>query len=279
MGSTPTYQGYVYEAASPLNVTMTVGSCLVGAAEETGTYAAFFNGFQNISAITTTSSTVWTRTSTPPGIQLIFDLYNSQITTVLSGPPTQTGNLSIYLIGYQNSPTVVSAGSKGPGLWRYPTNLTLIPADQYSYVTATWANSLLQLSVGPFTALGTYRFSTYSVSSESLCAGSQTPVYVFENNQSCTYYYGFTFKNDFASLATNPNPKPANATWNCSDQVLLMNSSGTTNSIKAVQDYCPACSLQFNGTSGHIDAFNTSNQSCNPHSFNDLGSFFGVRLR
>jgi hypothetical protein len=81
-----------------------------------------------------------------------------------------------------------------------------------------------------------------------------------------------------SSIATSPNPNPANSTWTCSDKVLLVNSSDATDSIKAVQDYCPACSGDFRGQRGHVDTF-ISNQSCSAHDFNDYGNFTAIRLR
>ncbi|HEX3681478.1 MAG TPA: hypothetical protein VHU83_02975, partial [Bryobacteraceae bacterium] len=80
------------------------------------------------------------------------------------------------------------------------------------------------------------------------------------------------------NLATTPDPNPANASWNCSDQVLLINSSDQNNTTGGVADYCPACSSGFNGTSGHIDHYSSS-QSCTAHSFTDYGNYYAIRLR
>jgi hypothetical protein len=103
--------------------------------------------------------------------------------------------------------------------------------------------------------------------------GSNTFVQVNSVTGSCnsTLYSG-------SSLATSPSPT-SRSTFNCADQVLLMSTGGQAQSIRSVQDSCAACSGQFNGANGHIDAFNTTSQSCNPHSFPDLGNYFAIRLR
>lgn len=75
------------------------------------------------------------------------------------------------------------------------------------------------------------------------------------------------------SLATNPNPNPPNSTWECGDQVLLINSNNQNNSTQVAQDYCPACS-----TPGHIGAF-ASSQACSVNLLADYGNFYAIRLR
>jgi hypothetical protein len=74
------------------------------------------------------------------------------------------------------------------------------------------------------------------------------------------------------SVATNPNPT-ADTTWECGDQVLLVNGSDQNNSTKTVQDYCPACS-----TPGQIDSFSSS-QACSVSQLPDYGNFYAIRLR
>lgn len=86
------------------------------------------------------------------------------------------------------------------------------------------------------------------------------------------------------SLATNPNPSPSNTAWTCNDNVLLVNTGNDqTDSVKVVQDYCPACSSGFGppswgNTVAHIDTF-SSYTSCSSHSASDYGNFTAIRLR
>lgn len=75
------------------------------------------------------------------------------------------------------------------------------------------------------------------------------------------------------SIATNANPNPANATWRCGDQVLVINSSNVNNPAKTVQDFCPGCS-----TPGHIDTLSSSH-ACDVHLLPDYGNFYAIRLR
>ena len=80
------------------------------------------------------------------------------------------------------------------------------------------------------------------------------------------------------TVAVYPNPKPVNATWNCSDTVQLVTTSDANQAQKSVKDYCPACSSGFNGTSGHIDDY-TSSPACSGHAVGDYGNFLTIRLR
>jgi hypothetical protein len=75
------------------------------------------------------------------------------------------------------------------------------------------------------------------------------------------------------SLATYPSPRPANETWRCSDQVLLVDGQGRADSIKTVQDSCPACA-----GGSHIDTYSSS-PACNVGSLVDYGNFNAIRLR
>ena len=79
------------------------------------------------------------------------------------------------------------------------------------------------------------------------------------------------------SIATFPFPSPSSF-WNCSDQVLLVNGSNQNDSVKTVQDACPACSGGFGQTNGHIDTYSSS-MACGAHSLGDYGNFYGIRLR
>ena len=89
-----------------------------------------------------------------------------------------------------------------------------------------------------------------------------------------TFTYGTT-------IATNPNPNAdPTGQWNCKDQVLLVNNNNSFDSIKTVQDLCPACSGDSRGASGHIDVYSSS-QACTPHNAADYPNspFYGIRLR
>jgi len=81
------------------------------------------------------------------------------------------------------------------------------------------------------------------------------------------------------SLATNPNPKTdPSGQWNCSDQVMLLNSNSSIDSTRAVQDFCPACSSYPTGTNGHIDMY-SSTQACYKVGDYPNSPLFGIRLR
>jgi len=79
------------------------------------------------------------------------------------------------------------------------------------------------------------------------------------------------------SLATYPGPLDSGSSWNCGDSVLLVDpNTGGANSVRVVQDRCPACS-----DGAHIDAY-SANTSCNPHLNIDLtppsgGKFTAIR--
>ncbi len=78
------------------------------------------------------------------------------------------------------------------------------------------------------------------------------------------------------TVATFPDPRTdTSGTWNCSDQVLLIDGNNGTNSIKTVQDLCPVCAdSRYN----HIDTYST-NTACDAHSFVDYGQFYGIKNR
>lgn len=78
------------------------------------------------------------------------------------------------------------------------------------------------------------------------------------------------------SIATNPDPYNASATdAKCGDNNLLVNTGGINFSVKSVQDLCPACVKDFNGTKGHIDNY-VSDEACDAHHFIDQGNFFTI---
>ena len=79
------------------------------------------------------------------------------------------------------------------------------------------------------------------------------------------------------SLATYLGPLDSGSPWNCGDNVLLVDpNTGKANSVRVVQDRCPAC---VDGA--HIDAY-SANTSCDPHQNIDLtppsgGKFTAIR--
>ena len=78
------------------------------------------------------------------------------------------------------------------------------------------------------------------------------------------------------SMATYPNPaSDQTGAWNCSDEVMILNSNNSINATMSVQDKCPRCQ-NFN----QIDIF-TSSQACSPYSTLDYPNspLYGIRLR
>ncbi len=67
-----------------------------------------------------------------------------------------------------------------------------------------------------------------------------------------------------SSVATNPFPNSGIGARTCSDSVLLVDGNDATDSVKAVQDTCPACSSDFRGQNAHIDVF-SSYAACGGH--------------
>lgn len=89
-----------------------------------------------------------------------------------------------------------------------------------------------------------------------------------------------------ATLATNPFPT-ALGTWQCDDPVMLFDPRNAADSVKLVEDGCPACSGGFGGdqqsdpnTVAHIDTY-TSSPGCRAHdpSIADYVNFYGIRIR
>jgi hypothetical protein len=79
-------------------------------------------------------------------------------------------------------------------------------------------------------------------------------------------------------LPTNPGAQDPSPKFSCSSKVLLVNSGGQTSSIKAVQDYWPACSGDFRGQLAHIGTY-TSWPACDGHSIGDLPPMFAIRVK
>jgi len=84
------------------------------------------------------------------------------------------------------------------------------------------------------------------------------------------------------SVAVSPDPTSAPSDQlQCSDNVLLVDSSDNTNSIMVVGDTCPACSGGFNGQNGHIDVFSSlpTCQGSGDGAVVDYGNFTAIRTR
>ena len=65
--------------------------------------------------------------------------------------------------------------------------------------------------------------------------------------------------------------------WACGDNVLMVDlNTAQTNSIRVVQDNCPACRGAFGGQLAHIDAYSGSG-ACG--GIVDTGNFFSIKLR
>ena len=281
----------------------------------------------------------WSRSSTPPGLQLNVDLYNGKVGATLTGQ-NKVGNFSLVINGAGQSTILGQQNSAGTSSLTFSLKRTALNPGQYSSVVATWDDINLTVPVA-FKVLGPTRFSTYNVPVENGCSGNPTPVWIFENDVKSCLVYSDALMSDFyaatnlngtgqsishgllkpydatwlakfcslppgatngkngntfvrvssvtgscksvlsagVSLATSPNPNPTNATWKCSDGVLLVNSgSDQTDSIKMVQDNCPACSGDYRGQDGHIDTF-SSYKSCGGHDAADYGNFTTIRLR
>ena len=132
----------------------------------------------------------WTRISNSPGIILTFNLGagNAVITLTAAG---KSGTISITLNQGSSSAYTLKEtanATSGNSFYTISFDRTQIPAQAYTSATATLDDLSVTVPVS-FTALGNYRFSQYNTPTEQYCAGGATPVYVFENNQTCTYYY------------------------------------------------------------------------------------------
>ena len=78
---------------------------------------------------------------------------------------------------------------------------------------------------------------------------------------------------DNTSVATYPNPVTDTTTFGCGDNLSLITSSNGNQARKYPEDYCPSCNTGFNGLSGHIDNYSTS-QSCRAGVVGDYGNYW-----
>jgi hypothetical protein len=127
-----------------------------------------------------------------------------------------------------------------------------------------------------FTA-GNQLLLTYAVTSQS-CSSSLPPGAVLDTGvrpwpgntyqvvPSVTGACGKTLYSG-SSVATYPGPHDANTQFSCSSKILVLDSAGNTNSIKAVQDRCPYVGCGVDAP--HIDTY-TSAQACRPKAIDDL---------
>jgi hypothetical protein len=77
------------------------------------------------------------------------------------------------------------------------------------------------------------------------------------------------------SIASYPYPVggSAGAPYACGDDILLVTSGNANQAEKSIADSCPACSGGFNGTSGHMDDYSSS-QACSANSLGDYGNYW-----
>ena len=73
-----------------------------------------------------------------------------------------------------------------------------------------------------------------------------------------------------SSTARYPNPA---VNGSCEDTFAAINAADTSTLSMSTDDYCPACSGDFRGTNGHIDAYSSA-QACVPGALADLGNFW-----
>ncbi len=342
-----TVQQSLTASATILNCSQLSETCISGSGSGCGGVAAASGGRlirrsslsigKNPKGAAASTSTTWTRSSNPPGLQVTVDLNKGVVGAILSGR-NKTGALTVKINGPQTT-TLGQSNSAGPSTQEFSLKRTSLSPGQYSSVVANWDEISLNVPIG-FNVLGPTRFSMYNTPAENLCTGTATPVYLFFFNTqgACAFDVG-TLRSDFmtntvlngtgssasygllkpfsatylknycplstisgatsantfvigtpktgtcnsivasgVSLAVNPSPQTG-GTWQCLDNVLLVNtSSDTVNSTMVVQDYCPACSGDFRGMNAHIDSY-SANPTCGGHSATDYGNFTAIRLR
>jgi hypothetical protein len=203
----PAFDIYGNEAANPLNVIMTVTGCSAGAAQETDTYPAFFNGFQNVPRTTSPARTTqWARISAPPGLLMTVDLLNDQVSLILTGL-NKTGSLGVVINGTIPAPantptttTIASVGDATPLLVpTYSLKRTSLSPGQYSSVVATWDDISLTVPVS-FYVIGNTRFSQYNTPYESQCsANPQAAQIIYKMDAQFCYYQNVQMGSQFMS--------------------------------------------------------------------------------
>jgi hypothetical protein len=129
--------------------------------------------------------------------------------------------------------------------------------------------------IKPFNNTGLIRFCNYPDGGNQ----GNTFVQVSKIAGSCNTEF-----KDGTSLAVNPNPHTdTTGTWNCGDQVALVSTNNTLDSVRIVQDACGRCKRvsDFNGANGHIDVY-TTEDACRPTAifdYNSPATYYGIRLR
>lgn len=123
----------------------------------------------------------WTRTSTPPGVSLTFDLYNGRATTALTGIQKAAGPLSISLSGAGRTIQLGSQQSaSGGNSYNFTFARSSLISGDYTSAQASWDGLNVSVPVR-FRALGQRRLSQYNTPDEKGCNSlTQEVVWVFD---------------------------------------------------------------------------------------------------
>ena len=113
------------------------------------------------------------------------DISSDQVTITLSGPPGQSGALSVTLSGPTNA-TIGTQANATPGNYNFPFGRTTLAIGQYTALQASWTvpgvSSPIQASRPlSFQVLGLTRFSQYNTPTESSCTGTLSTAYIVFN--------------------------------------------------------------------------------------------------
>lgn len=212
------------------SATVTISSC--SQAQESSTGSSEGTGFVGGGSGGSGSTATWSRTSTPPGIQVSVDLMAGTATTLLTGQ-NKAGQLTVTIQGGQQNQTTTlgSHGTASAGAsFNDPLKRTTLPVGQYGSVVAVWDNTSVMVPVA-FYVIGNTRFSQYNMPFESQCsANPQTAWIVFKMdfNANVCYYKAASLGSSFMSQ-TNVNGTGVSN----SNQVLKSYASGARN-------VCPA---------------------------------------
>jgi hypothetical protein len=128
------------------------------------------------------------------------NLWNNQVSVTLSGSNSQTGPLTISLIGSSSTYSFqYGTSAVGPGTYNVTMNRPSIPADTYSYIQAVWKaptadNGALKIR---WNVLGIIRHSQYNTPYESSCTSSVSPAWII--NKSTCMFTPISIKSDFTS--------------------------------------------------------------------------------
>jgi hypothetical protein len=132
---------------------------------------------------------LWTRVSTPPAMQVTFDLVGQnsvsgggQITVTTVGE-NKSADLSVVLNGASNY-TLVGALNNPPQSFTRRVTRSSIPLGQYTSVTATWGATKVVVPTS-FLVIGPTRFSQYNTpyATDQTCADINTTAHVIDSVQ------------------------------------------------------------------------------------------------